>query len=239
TGYAVSSKIVLKSVDAGNTWTRVSPPNFPFSVVEDCYFTDVNTGYIGSWYGPPILKTTDGGINWFPVAIFEMIEIYGIDFIDKNRGYSVGNGIFKTIDAGNNWIIEDIDSSVSNIKFYSVNFNDTSTGYVVGENGTILKTDNGGSVGISEIALENKQVAVSIYPNPNNNEVIIKMNIAKNQNVEIRLLSLSGQVLYEEKPGQLIGAYQKKIDLQGYAKGIYYLQIITDTEVINRKIVFE
>jgi len=82
-------------------------------------------------------------------------------------------------------------------------------------------------------------VVVSIYPNPNNNEVIIKINIAKNQNIEIRLLSLSGQVLYEEKPGQLIGAYQKKIDLKGYAKGIYYLQIITDTEVINREIVFE
>ena len=167
-----------------------------------------------------ILKTTNGGISWAGQDFY----INSIHFPNKNVGYAVGWGsggggigdgiIVKTIDAGENWTVQTLDTNVSiNTTLFSVHFPDTNTGYIVGANGTILKTGNGGSVGISEVALDNKQVAVSIYPNPNNNEVIVKMNIAKNQNVEIRLLSLSGQVLYEEKPGQLIGSYHTKIDL--------------------------
>ena len=45
--------------------------------------------------------------------------------------------------------------------------------------------------------------------------------------------------MYEEKASQFIGEYTKQIDLGNNAKGIYFLEITTDKNLVNRKIVIQ
>lgn len=56
TGYLVGDGIILKTTDAGSTWTSLS-----FGVtLSSVYFTDVNTGYAVGGNGA-IIKTSNGG----------------------------------------------------------------------------------------------------------------------------------------------------------------------------------
>ncbi|MBW8049631.1 MAG: T9SS type A sorting domain-containing protein [Cytophagales bacterium] len=84
---------------------------------------------------------------------------------------------------------------------------------------------------------------LKIYPNPNTGEFIIEIKNPRGfQNLvglEIKLLNTIGQVIYEEKLNKIKGTYQTKIDLSGYAKGIYTLTITSNEGVINKKIIIE
>ena len=86
---------------------------------------------------------------------------------------------------------------------------------------------------------------LKIYPNPNTGEFIIEIkNLRGFENLvglgtEIKLLNTIGQVIYVEKLDKIKGAYQTKIDMSAYPKGIYTLRIISNEGVINKKIVVE
>ena len=50
-------------------------------------------------------------------------------------------------------------------------------------------------------------------------------------------MNIAGQVIYSDNLNQFAGEYKKAINLHENASGIYYLQVITDDEVINKKII--
>jgi len=57
--------------------------------------------------------------------------------------------------------------------------------------------------------------------------------------LKIKLLSITGQVIYEDNISQFKKTYHKKIDLSNYAKGIYTLRIISNEGAINNNIIIE
>ena len=72
-------------------------------------------------------------------------NLNSVKFIGLNTGYAVGNvgTILKTIDRGNNWIIQN--SGILNA-INSVYFIDENIGYAVSDSGKILKTFDGGNL---------------------------------------------------------------------------------------------
>jgi len=79
--------------------------------ISDMTFTDSVTGYAVTPYVNPndsafILKTTNGGDNWF--AIISQSSYVGgfkkIKFLNINTGYVCGSSLRKTTNAGQNWI---------------------------------------------------------------------------------------------------------------------------------------
>ena len=48
-----------------------------------------------------------------------------------------------------------------------------------------------------------------------------------------------GELVYQEKAYQFIGEYTKQIDLTDNSKGVYFLEITTDNNVVNRKIIIQ
>ena len=93
-----------------------------------------------------ILKTTDGGLNWFPLTSETNEHLTDINFCNLNTGYAVGNGgtILKTTNGGLVWISL---FSGTTIDLNSVDFVDTLVGYIAGGeycNWKVLKTTNGG-----------------------------------------------------------------------------------------------
>lgn len=107
--------------------------------LKSVHFTGVNTGFACGYN--LVLKTTNSGVNW--QNNFLHGNHNGITFTDNNTGYvcSDSGKIFKTTNAGNNWIPQ-ASGVTSNLT--ALSFLNSQTGIVTGYGKTILKTTNGG-----------------------------------------------------------------------------------------------
>ncbi|MDQ3021482.1 MAG: YCF48-related protein [Bacteroidota bacterium] len=141
-----------KTTNQGQNWQHYTlglPYLFGGSVdlVRSLDFLNIHTGYIVTDFGT-ILKTVNGGSNWFrdssfrpsyeKLSIMYDVNVFGLGIVNI-----VGNGgnIIKTSDDGLTWF-----GQSGNKKTLRGNyFIDMFTGYCVGERGTIMKTADGGN----------------------------------------------------------------------------------------------
>jgi hypothetical protein len=85
------------------------------------------------------------------------------------------------------------------------------------------------------ILLEEMVDAASIYPNPFDNEIMVKANAVKDQTVSIRLYSFSGTLILDVKQNVVQGENLLKI-YPNVATGVYVLQITINGETITHKV---
>ncbi|RPI19191.1 MAG: T9SS C-terminal target domain-containing protein [Ignavibacteriae bacterium] len=110
-------------------------------------FVNPNTGW-ATGNGSKILKTTNGGVNWFQqtINLGYPKNLYGLDMLDANTGYIAGwfETILKTTNGGNNWIIiSNIPSNDGNSN-HGISFINSFSGWVCSSLGRVLRTTNGG-----------------------------------------------------------------------------------------------
>lgn len=136
-----TSNSIVTTNNGGITWKSLSVPN---SGVNKTFFTNTLIGH-AVCNGGTILKTVDGGQNWFTIQgtnsfPSNFISVY---FINENIGFASGENdyIFKTIDAGETWI----QISDPGIDIYGFHFLDENNGFASGEYGATYKTIDGGS----------------------------------------------------------------------------------------------
>ncbi|MBC7862926.1 MAG: T9SS type A sorting domain-containing protein, partial [Bacteroidia bacterium] len=80
-------------------------------------------------------------------------------------------------------------------------------------------------IGVAETAKANLQA--SVYPNPSNSSSFtLTFDTAEKGNVEIRIMNTLGLVVYSEKLEDFSGVYNKKINLENFAAGIYFADIL-------------
>lgn len=79
--------------------------------------------------------------------------------------------------------------------------------------------------------------SLELYPNPTSDVVNLAFNGSKTQNLTVRVVNMNGQLIYTDAVGQYAGQYKNAIDLSAVAKGVYFVQLITDQGTINRKVV--
>lgn len=85
------------------------------------------------------------------------------------------------------------------------------------------------------IIIEDVIADVTIYPNPFNNEITLKVNANKDQIVSIQLYSLTGQIVLDKKQNVVRGENVLKIQPK-VASGAYLLQIEINGENIVNKV---
>lgn len=157
TGYAVGSVIdnegvffhgiINKATDGGQHWNYLaSGTNCQLYSI---YSTDNQTGYtVGYWNEENdlhgiILKTTDGGSNWDSIPYPGQVLLSSVTFTTADVGYALGaNSILKTTDAGHIWetIFTYPYRGLTSFSFIK----NSPSGFVVGQDGTILKTVDAG-----------------------------------------------------------------------------------------------
>ncbi len=76
-----------------------------------------------------------------------------------------------------------------------------------------------------------------VYPNPVDNLLNISFNIDQTQSFDIKLISATGQVVYNEKTQDFTGQYLNRIDISNFAKGVYFLNMQSETGTVNKKVV--
>lgn len=79
---------------------------------------------------------------------------------------------------------------------------------------------------------ENSDYNVSIYPNPSSGNITIEANNIENINVEI--YTISGQLIRTE-----FSKSNGRIHINGLSRGVYFVKININGNVINKKLIIE
>ncbi len=136
---------ILHTSDGGNSWSVQLQQVLLLAAIQ---FLDNNIGYVvGS--APPgiVLKTTNGGNNWFNISNLPSNPLWDVKFVNKDTGYVCSDdefdgGVFKTTNGGLNWQRQTSPVQLRPIKLFFIN-NDT--GWALNRpNNSIYKTTNGG-----------------------------------------------------------------------------------------------
>ena len=125
---------------------------------------------------------------------------------------------------------------------------DTATG-LISANYTITVTDSNGCIitanltvgnitGINKSPISNHQ-SVIVYPNPNTGSFTLEMDLPEVTGLSIKLYHFTGQLISSEEIGNITGNYTQHIDLGRRARGIYYLQVITEQGIVTKKVIYQ
>ena len=80
---------------------------------------------------------------------------------------------------------------------------------------------------------------LDVYPNPSRDIFNVSFTSEDVQDLEIRVMNVVGEVVYTEDLQQFVGEYTKAVDLEEFTKGIYFLEITTNSGVVNKKLILQ
>jgi len=78
---------------------------------------------------------------------------------------------------------------------------------------------------------------LKIYPNPTRGNFIVEFETSQKEPFEIRILNAIGEVTLVKQAKASNGVYHESFNMVQMASGIYYLQIISESGIVNKKIV--
>jgi len=226
--------LILKTINGGLDWSEFTTVPAGFGTL---YFTDAYNGFAGCHYplsaAGGLYKTTDGGNTWAgEMLAFSPSSVF---FPDAVTGFQVGwegihgyGAIRKTTDSGVNWTPPTV---LTTNWLTSVYFTDVLTGYVVGDSGTILKTTNGGVVGLNESSITSK--FLKLYPNPANDKINIESLMTGDRSLSI--INVNSQKVIERQ----ITNQKVQIDICDLPAGVYFVKLQNENTVEVRKIIKE
>jgi Uncharacterized protein related to plant photosystem II stability/assembly factor len=142
--------------DGGRSWNKV-----PLGTTEDIneiYFRNDKNGYLVA--GKKMFMTRDAGQTWQETQIYKsgdfrntVPEFLSIRFSDKKRGFVIGSllnragqvidsVVMRTEDGGDTWQRVVVPSKK---ELFHLDFNGSSHGWIVGDEGLIMATTDGGA----------------------------------------------------------------------------------------------
>ncbi|MFH1320281.1 MAG: CUB domain-containing protein [Bacteroidota bacterium] len=81
--------------------------------------------------------------------------------------------------------------------------------------------------------------SLQIYPNPTRGEFTLEMNVPQIQDIQLKIINIIGEEIFSEELSQVKGDYRRNFDLKKLPSGIYSLQVISEGNVIIRKLIIQ
>jgi hypothetical protein len=78
--------------------------------------------------------------------------------------------------------------------------------------------------------------SVSVYPNPTNGIITVKIDNLQLNNATIKVINLNGQTVYANTLRTFANG-TSSIDLSNQANGVYFVQIVSEKQVITKRII--
>jgi len=242
--YAVGNSImiVLKSIDYGSSWDTINPNT---GVYGSLHFHTSEKLFIAS--GDGIYKSLNGGIDWAKMFCHPDTSIMvfrDILFTDDNNGYAVGGGspypeiqpsfIYKTTDGGENWYRQ---YYAQHGALYSVCFPIDSLGFACGEPNAILKTSNGGGIGVGVQNPRLKEISCYTYPNPFTTSTTIEFSLNGKSRIQISMFNTIGEKVYQAEENYDQGTHKITWSPGPLPAGVYYGVLKSEEGVSVLKII--
>ncbi|MEA3476793.1 MAG: T9SS type A sorting domain-containing protein, partial [Bacteroidota bacterium] len=89
-------------------------------------------------------------------------------------------------------------------------------------------------VGIDDIVVSN---SLNVFPNPAEHMVNIAFNTLKSSEVNLRLLNVLGEEIFNEQKLTRVGDNQVQIDVSGLKTGVYVIHLQSERELIQQKLI--
>ncbi len=78
--------------------------------------------------------------------------------------------------------------------------------------------------------------SIKVYPNPNNGNFTVKVNTGSFDRVDIKIVNTLGNCIYEKREVPNNGTYSTEVSLTQFAKGTYFIYVITENSIVTEKI---
>lgn len=232
-GYAIGEKgYIIKTINGGDSWFLL--PMIVNDNLKDIAIISQSVAVVVGDNGT-ILKTLDG-------TRFEIIKsttgvtanLNGVYFYDDRIGWAVGDNatMLITIDRGQSWQVQAVldvrTNRVVDDDLVSVAFFNLDDGLIIGRNGTILKTADGGYhfVNLSDRVLEGNSYKTIDQARPNKdnsfNKIFIrkafpyKIAISVYGDSKLKFNSLSYSVSPSEYPNSIVLRFRGSLDGKDY-----------------------
>jgi hypothetical protein len=75
-----------------------------------------------------------------------------------------------------------------------------------------------------------------VYPNPSNGTFHIDMEVQAAQDINIEVVDMIGNVVYNEQMHNVSGKFSKEIKLLNVSAGIYFLKLNADQNAYSEKL---
>ena len=107
-------------------------------------------------------------------------------------------------------------------------------------NNDYLWVDNLAFTG-SVMGIENKQVLnnFKFFPNPATDKLNIEFNNIRSAAVKIQLVDISGKLVKEINAGEFEGNYKNSINTAEFAKGVYFIKLISGAAIEVKKFIID
>jgi photosystem II stability/assembly factor-like uncharacterized protein len=229
--------IVMKTIDAGNSWSSIDLPSSNTWALS-IYMFNKDSGMVTAENGK-IWHTVNGGLNWNLTTIAGGYDLQDVIFITDSVGYivggensnyiyhsppypAVGGLIYVTYDAGSTW---HLDISLCCDWLTSVCKAGNNTVYAAGWNSWLFKLDSADvNTGEQEIVASER---MEIYPNPVSDLLHISSPVS---DFHVEISDVTGRtILLEEN--------KNEINLSGFYDGMYFLKLYSKDSSYSEKIV--
>jgi hypothetical protein len=80
---------------------------------------------------------------------------------------------------------------------------------------------------------------LDVYPNPSKGVFNLQFELKESQDISISIINLVGEEIFIKEYFDFQEKYQKTIELKNKAKGVYFLEINTTKEKLNKKIILQ
>ncbi len=88
--------------------------------------------------------------------------------------------------------------------------------------------------GIDELS---GSVSLQVFPNPSTGVFQLKIESLNNTTVNIKVLSVSGKMVYQRDNVSLNGTYNDQIDISNLAEGVYSVFVTYDGNITTKKVI--
>ena len=190
---------------------------------------------------PTILRKALPDTSWQHVTIGISSDgvLRGVSAPTNKIIYTCGSGgmVFKSSDGGDTWSDQ---SAINNYELNSVYFYDERNGFVVGDNGTILFTSNGGLTDVDDVMknLPQEFRLEQNYPNPFNPETTIEFALPSSGKYTLKIYNLIGQQVALLVDREMSAGYHKlTFNAAKITSGIYIYQLSRNNMNLYRKMI--
>ncbi len=148
-----------KSLDGGNSWTKLSNFN---TIASDWYrslfFLNENLGWL-TVHRDGVYKTTDGGMTWNKTSPYDVNisngYIYGVRFSGNGKGFfSTAYQLWASTDSGDSWNVK---REMVSSQFHDIHFVDSATGYYT-DGPYLYKTIDGGETWTRDVSIPSSDI---------------------------------------------------------------------------------